>query len=261
MTSSGVESDPTSEPSSARTAAQSVQREARRPGGCVGRGHARDRCGPVLPPADAGHGTEGEQDEGETDGGHGGEPSPALPGHVCESTGMARASTSVAVARATSCRPAWWSSARAARCCSCTVRSTTTGRSPRASSTAGERAAAAAVREVEEETGLRVRLGPPLAQPALPGPRRHEDRRLLDRPARRRPPTSAPTSRTPRSTTCGGSRSTRRARVLTYPHDVDTLDEALAAAEADPDPRRAPARAGAVPEQLDARTTGCARSW
>ena len=34
----------------------------------------------------------------------------------------------------------------------------------------GERAAAAAVREVEEETGLRVRLGPPLAQPALPDP-------------------------------------------------------------------------------------------
>ena len=32
----------------------------------------------------------------------------------------------------------------------------------------GERAAAAAVREVEEETGLRVRLGPPLGSQRYP---------------------------------------------------------------------------------------------
>ena len=59
------------------------------------------------------------------------------------------------------------SSARAARCCSCTGRSTTTGRSPRASSTRASTSTAAAVREVAEETGLDVRLGPPLPLAAL----------------------------------------------------------------------------------------------
>ena len=38
----------------------------------------------------------------------------------------------------------------------------------------GEHPTAAAVREVEEETGLRVRLGVPLARPALPDPRGHQ---------------------------------------------------------------------------------------
>ena len=43
--------------------------------------------------------------------------------------------------------------------CSCTGRSTTTGRSRRESASAGESDEACAVREVEEETGLRGELG------------------------------------------------------------------------------------------------------
>ena len=47
----------------------------------------------------------------------------------------------------------------------------------------GEHPAAAAVREVAEETGLRVRLGPPLArQRYRRSSGRHEDGVLLDRP-------------------------------------------------------------------------------
>ena len=49
----------------------------------------------------------------------------------------------------------------------------------------GESAPAAAVREVLEETGLRVRLGVPLAVAALPGQRGPlEDRPLLGRSLR-----------------------------------------------------------------------------
>ena len=55
-----------------------------------------------------------------------------------------------------------------ARCCSCIAPATTTGPSPRASSTRASTTVAAAVREVAEETGLHVRLGVPLSPAALP---------------------------------------------------------------------------------------------
>ena len=49
----------------------------------------------------------------------------------------------------------------------------------------GEALQATAVREIAEETGLRVRLGPPLRPGSLPGRERHQGRRLLVRPRHR----------------------------------------------------------------------------
>ena len=90
----------------------------------------------------------------------------------------------------------------------------------------GERAAAAAVREVLEETGLRVRLGPPLSSQRYPIRRRHEDRRLLDRPAARRHDVSGYEPNAEIDDVRWLSVDEAR-RDLTYPHDVETLDEAL----------------------------------
>ena len=126
----------------------------------------------------------------------------------------------------------------------------------------GEHAVAAAVREVAEETGLDVRLGPP-----LPGQRYviatgrtkavsywtarvvgDDDVELL------------PGQRRDRRGRLGRRWDEARAR-LTYDHDRDTLDAARAAAPARPGPwwccgtaRPAPARPGAA-------TTAAGRCW
>jgi len=94
----------------------------------------------------------------------------------------------------------------------------------------GERAAAAAVREVLEETGVRVRLGPPLASQRYPirGGMKTvvywTGRPVDDTPDNIDVSTYAPNAEIDKVVWV----SVRRARgLLTYQHDVDTLDEAL----------------------------------
>lgn len=90
----------------------------------------------------------------------------------------------------------------------------------------GERAVAAAVREVQEETGLRVRLGPPLSSQHYPV--REGMKTVLYW-------TGRPTDSIDVSTYKPNAEidkvqwvTAKRARgLLTYEHDVDTLDEAL----------------------------------
>ena len=126
----------------------------------------------------------------------------------------------------------------------------------------GEHVTAAAVREVAEETGLDVRLGPPLTPQRYPvrngEPR--QDRALLGRPRRgRRRRLDVPAERRDRRGRLGPPR-TRRRELLTYARDRD-------------DPRRGRAvrktshplvvlRHGKaqVPQGAGRATTGTARS-
>ncbi|HET6968986.1 MAG TPA: NUDIX hydrolase, partial [Ornithinibacter sp.] len=94
----------------------------------------------------------------------------------------------------------------------------------------GERAAAAAVREVLEETGVRVRLGPPLASQRYPvrGGMKTvvywTGRPVDDTPDNIDVSTYAPNAEIDKVVWV----SIPRARgLLTYEHDVETLDEAL----------------------------------
>ena len=125
----------------------------------------------------------------------------------------------------------------------------------------GERAAAAAVREVLEETGV---AGPSRAaarEPALPDPRRHEDRPLLDRPARRRPRRQHATRSNAEIDGVrwvrvdGGARPAqlraRRRAPSTRPRGP----------QADPDPDRAAPRRRPGRGRRGRRTTGCVRCW
>ena len=90
----------------------------------------------------------------------------------------------------------------------------------------GERAEAAAVREVEEETGLRVRLGPPLGSQRYPI--RDGMKTVLYWTGR--PVDETDVSTYEPNAEIDGVRwvAVDKARsMLTYPHDVETLDEAL----------------------------------
>ena len=86
------------------------------------------------------------------------------------------------VVSARSSRPARWCSGPAGRCCWCTGPKYDDWSFPKGKLDRGEHATAAAVREVEEETGVRVRLGRAAGRPALPDQGRDEAGPLLDRP-------------------------------------------------------------------------------
>ena len=91
----------------------------------------------------------------------------------------------------------------------------------------GERAAAAAVREVEEETGLRVRLGPPLGSQRYPV--RGGMKTVLYWTGRPVDATDVSTYEPNAEIDDVRWVPVDEARTaLTYPHDVDTLDEAVA---------------------------------
>ena len=161
--------------------------------------------------------------------------------------------------RATSSRRCRGLRPRPARCSWCTGPSTTTGPSPRASSTAGEHATAAAVREVAEETGLASGSASPLSRPALPdagggtktvhywigravGRRRRQRLRAERRDRRGR----------------AGCRSTRRATRLTYPLRPRDPRRGARAATQDPGAGRAPPRRRALPQGLAQRRPAAA---
>ena len=149
-------------------------------------------------------------------------------------------------------------SARAARCCWCTARSTTTGRSPRASSTPASTPTAAAVREVAEETGLRVRLGVAAGRAALPdGGGRTKTVVLLGRPGGRR--RRRERLRGQRRDRRGrlGRRSTRRCERLTYHARPRRPCEALKLRRRTHAAGRAAPRPGPLPQGAGATTTGC----
>ena len=115
------------------------------------------------------------------------------------------------------------------RCSSCIGRAGTTGRSPRASWSRGEKPIAAAVREVEEETGLRVWLGPRLRDDHYTiSQRPAEGRLLLVRPAAAQGRHHRATSPTPRSTRSQWISLSKARETLTYPRDVELLDELTA---------------------------------
>ena len=163
--------------------------------------------------------------------------------------------------RARSSRPGRWCSAAAATVLLVHRPKYDDWSFPKGKLDRGEHATAAAVREVEEETGLRVRLGVPLARPALPDPGRHQAGPLLGRPRGRRRRRRAATRRTPRSTRSRWFPIDKARRRLSYEFDVETLDEALAQRAARPGrwsscgtARRAPARPGAP-------TTASGRCW
>ena len=229
MTSSGVDRPDVGCRARPRTAAQSVHENRADVGGRVGERPLEIGALAVPPPADADDDREGEQDQGEPGARPGGRAVACGSPVTCVRLRAWRACRPrSAVVRVTSWPPGSWSSDPDQSVLLVHRPKYDDWSFPKGKLDPGERAAAAAVREVEEETGLRVRLGPPLPQPALPDPRRDEDRPLLDRARRSATPTSAATSRTPRSTTSRWVRSTRRRDQLTYPHDRETLDEALA---------------------------------
>ena len=89
----------------------------------------------------------------------------------------------------------------------------------------GEHATTAAVREVAEETGLHVRLGPPLSEQRYPVGAADEDRPLLDRApgGRRRRDGYLVNEEIDDVVWVSHDEAVER---LTYPRDVETLHEA-----------------------------------
>ena len=93
----------------------------------------------------------------------------------------------------------------------------------------GEHATTAAVREVAEETGLDVRLGPPLSHPALRRPQRADPRTstCTTGSAAWWATTTCPRTGQRRDRRASrGCRSTKAGRLLTYRRDRETLAEA-----------------------------------
>ena len=123
----------------------------------------------------------------------------------------------------------------------------------------GEHATAAAVREVEEETGAPDPARRAVAQPALPDPGRHQAGALLGRPRgrRRRRRRLRAELRDRRGAWFPIDKARRR---LTYEYDVETLDEALAHARR-PGPWSSCGTARPGRARPGAAMTGSARCW
>ena len=145
-----------------------------------------------------------------------------------------------------------------ARCCWCTARAYDDWSFPKGKLDRGELAPVAAVREVAEETGLHVRLGPPLAGQRYPVP------------AAIRSSTTGwagPSATTTSAATWSTTRSTRSSWVspdeatatLTYDRDRDDARRGDAAAQEDPRTRGAAPRQGPLPRSLARRRPAPAR--
>ena len=222
---------------------------------------------PVLPPAHPGDRCGGDEDEDQDCAADHGQPasprlcqtgSPPRRAGWCETSCHASADRSCARGRLGRGRGA---AAPAARCCWCTGRRYDDWSFPKGKLDRGEHATAAAVREVAEETGVRVRLGVPLRASAT-------------RSAAGTKPVSYWVGRVVGDDDVGGYEPNDEIDEVAWvpdrqgptPADLrrstsDTLDEALGARAEDPGPGRAAARPGPLAQGLARATTGCGRCW
>ena len=162
------------------------------------------------------------------------------------------------VARARSSRRAWWCSGPAGTVLLVHRPRYDDWSFPKGKLDRGEHATAAAVREVEEETGVHVRLGVPLADQRYPiragiKPVHYWIGRAVgdDDVERLR-------SRTPRSTRSAGSRSTRPGGGSRYEYDVRHPRRGARARAARPGPSSCSGTPGALPQGLAGRRPGAA---